>query len=764
MQLNKESQKMNAEEYFHSANQLKQEGKLDTAIDAYRLAINLKPEWHQPYHSLGEMFDKQGESETAIANYEKAIELNPNFSWSYLKLANILTEKGLLDEAVLNYKKTIELNPNLSWSYFSLADILTQKGSLDEAVKYYRNGIQVHSNRDSLSVYYIKLGELLAKQKKLDQEIATCKEALKLQSNNLELYQTLAIYQAQNGEIEAAVNTYKKAFDLDPENAGKFRQTLVNLLHQCQDIYLHIWNIIDKSNLDIFEQDNLCYPTNIHQGAVMKYFTQTSQYKVIELNSLTPEDRLFLENQKISLEKLKLINIKDNAKQQEQYLQSFNCYSKILPQNPKNNWYVFQEAMVDTGYIYLICPISGRILRSNQSFVLYGQIFIYRFVGEQVFYLITHNPDSRKYLIYFPNIELIILLGPAPRGPEPTELVNKWKSLAVTDWQKVIANINHKGKKEIVLTHGWMGSTAHHFLNDLTGIQGLLQTGRLEKVDKFLVGPFEYYGQLEIIFPEIPADKIIRFSDTNCMNTPLVPKLIELVLEKHYFALKAGKNFITEDLANRVYQMALKKCTPSFLNQVEAAKSHFPLLFITIRTHNRTWISQVAGIANIINQLLPDFPNLGVVFDGISFLDKDGEKLIPNEREKAMLESNQSLLKEIVKLLPKNFVNLYDSIGCLMCESIVWAKTADCYISPFGGGLAKLTYIANKPGIIHTNHYFSRNPGWYNDKQRENGIAPTYLNSNFIVESSASSTQPLNYSYDFDWTILYDEILKQIKT
>lgn len=616
-------------------------------------------------------------------------------------------------------------------------------------------------NRDNTYLLAVEL----RRQGQVEQAIATCKEALKLQSNNLSIYRILAISQGQKGDLQGAIETYKEAFNLHPENAAKFRQTVANLLKQYQDIYLHIWNTINSINFDIFEQDNLCYPTNIGKGAVEKYFTKTSNYKVIDLNSLIPTDRLFLENQKISLEKLKLI-INDNAEQQEKYLQSFNCNLKIPLSNLKphrkqtiNDLFVFQEAMVETGYIYLVCPISGRILRSNQSFLLVGQIAIYRFVGEQVFYLITFGPGFRKFLVYFPKIELIIKL--VTGGPKPTELVNKWKSLAVTYWQEVIANITYKGKREIVMTHGWMGSTAHHVLNDLTGIQGLLETGRLEKVDKFLVGPFEYYGQLEIIFPEIPADKIIRFSDANFMNTP---KLVELVLEKHYFALKAGKNFITEDLANRIYQSALEKCRPSFLNQVEAAKSHFPLLFITIRTHNRTWLSQVEGIANVINQLLPDFPNLGVIFDGISFLDKDGEKLIPNEREQAMLESNQSLLKEIVKLLPKNFVNFYDSIGCLMCESIVWAKAADFYIAPFGGGLAKLTYIANKPGIIHTNHYFWRNIAWYNDQQRENGIAPTYLNSDCIVEISTSNTPRLNYSYDFDWTILYDEILKQIKT
>lgn len=44
---------MNAEQYFYTANQLQQEGKLNESIDAYRHAIEIDPKIVKYYQGLG---------------------------------------------------------------------------------------------------------------------------------------------------------------------------------------------------------------------------------------------------------------------------------------------------------------------------------------------------------------------------------------------------------------------------------------------------------------------------------------------------------------------------------------------------------------------------------------------------------------------------------------------------------------------------------------------------------------------------------------
>ena len=87
-------------------------------------------------------------------------------------------------------------------------------------------------------------------------------------------------------------------------------------------------------------------------------------------------------------------------------------------------------------------------------------------------------------------------------------------------------------------------------------------------------------------------------------------------MDNNYITVWPTDWIIKEDMANRIYQGAVKRCSPSVLQVVEKAKHHFPLIWIAIRSHYRVWLSQVEGIANIINRLSSDYPNLAVVFDG----------------------------------------------------------------------------------------------------------------------------------------------------
>lgn len=86
-----------------------------------------------------------------------------------------------------------------------------------------------------------------------------------------------------------------------------------------------------------------------------------------------------------------------------------------------------------------------------------------------------------------------------------------------------------------------------------------------------------------------------------------------------------------------------------------------------------------------------------------------------------------------------------------MFESIVWACAVDFYIVPFGGGMAKVTYVANKPGVVHCNRKIlerSYKDHWYTASQRENGMAPTYIPSHCIIDTKFNELASVNYYYE----------------
>ncbi|OCR01903.1 hypothetical protein BCD67_05310 [Oscillatoriales cyanobacterium USR001] len=85
-----------------------------------------------------------------------------------------------------------------------------------------------------------------------------------------------------------------------------------------------------------------------------------------------------------------------------------------------------------------------------------------------------------------------------------------------------------------------------------------------------------------------------------------------------------------------------------FLEEVERAKKHFPLLCIQIRSI-RTWVSQVEGNANIIKKLAEEFPNLGIIFDGWSRME------VADSHSELMITKDRDIMNQIIALIPPKY-------------------------------------------------------------------------------------------------------------
>ena len=71
-------------------NELRDQGKLDEAIAAYRQAIGLKPELAEAHSNLGIALEDQGKLDEAVAAYRQAISIKPDFAEAYSNLGNAL--------------------------------------------------------------------------------------------------------------------------------------------------------------------------------------------------------------------------------------------------------------------------------------------------------------------------------------------------------------------------------------------------------------------------------------------------------------------------------------------------------------------------------------------------------------------------------------------------------------------------------------------------------------------------------------------------
>ncbi|MEG4515238.1 tetratricopeptide repeat protein [Microcoleus sp. AT9b-C5] len=576
---------------------------------------------------------------------------------------------------------------------------------------------------------YLSVGVLLEQQERWEEASACYRKVLEIIPNHASARYKLSIILAAQGQLDEAIACFQKA-QKQPSQA---------------EIYEKIWNGLNQ--LTPFHGTDIDSQAEIKLEDACTYFSQTSKYTVMKMVSLTDlneSQKTILEDANFSLANLELIK-QDSLALEEIYINQFqefkgiNLAKKTLKQSnftwdvikPTND---FQQSIVETGYIYSVCPFTGRVLRSNNSFYLQHNpsvpILIYQFQSTEIFYLIVGTWSGCKIGIYFPRLDLVINFSNEwSMWLSSEKIINEFKAHAVSSWRSFQSYVSNEETKEVVAVVGNVSNLGHYFWNQISGLYYLYENDLLHKIDKFLIGANEYF-ELASLFPEIPPEKIVRLSDNN--------SFFRSILDNNYFAVQVTDSLIKEDLAARIQTAAVNKCSQSFLQTVEAAKKHFPLLWINLRSHNKAWISQVEGYANIITKIFDDYPDMAVVFDGFS-------------TEKPYMEQIQALISPNVKV--------YNALECPLHETIVWAGTVDTYIAVIGSGLTLVTWIANKPGVAHSDRgHYSQLIFWF--EVRENSVDPVLVPVGSIIDVTTGGGWE---NYDCDWKVIYDEVIEIVK-
>lgn len=107
--------------------------EFDRAIEHFKRATQINPEFSPPYNSLGYTYRAVGDYAAAEAAFERYIELIPDEPNPYDSYAELLMKTGRFEESIENYEKALELDPNFVFSFQGIANNLMFLGKFDEA-------------------------------------------------------------------------------------------------------------------------------------------------------------------------------------------------------------------------------------------------------------------------------------------------------------------------------------------------------------------------------------------------------------------------------------------------------------------------------------------------------------------------------------------------------------------------------------------------------------------------------------------------------
>jgi tetratricopeptide (TPR) repeat protein len=194
---------------------LSEQGKSDAAIDHYRRAVELRPDYAEAHYNLGRLLVEKGHLEDAIAHYEKAAAINPRDAEAQNNLGVTLFGIGRADEAIAHYQKAIQMQPDYAEASCNLANALIAKGDLDGAIARYTVCLAAVTDQEEARY---NLASALLRRGRIDDAIIQYQKVLEVHPDSADAHANLGSAWLAKRRFHDAITEYKKALQLSPEN------------------------------------------------------------------------------------------------------------------------------------------------------------------------------------------------------------------------------------------------------------------------------------------------------------------------------------------------------------------------------------------------------------------------------------------------------------------------------------------------------------------------------------------------------------------
>jgi hypothetical protein len=214
-----------------------------------------------------------------------------------------------------------------------------------------------------------------------------------------------------------------------------------------------------------------------------------------------------------------------------------------------------------------------------------------------------------------------------------------------------------------------------------------------ETFDLVLTAP-EPVGKIETLFPELLNHAIVRHDFKGILD------LNAHLMQQNSFAFRVTGGIVEDPLSTRILGSCARSADTIWKARIDALhKAHFPVVFISLRTHTRKWLQTPKEIADMFAAFFERHPTTALIFDGHS-VEAGSDKSRHTNAESA-------LIGDILKHLPTGFTCL-TSAGETMANSIYAAGKSHIHLSAQGTSTTKAALIAAKPGVVIGSRQF----GW----------------------------------------------------
>lgn len=202
------------------------------AIQHYRLALQINPDYPEAMVNLGVALMSQGDQASALQLFERARQIDPQCADACYNLGKVLAERGDFVSAITNYNQALQINPSLREARNRIVLALACLEKWDEATSLLENSLGM--KLDPAHVRFI-CGVAFANDKNWRQAVTLYQAALQIRQEFPEAHYRLGIALHHLGQSTEAIGHLNQAL-AQAEAAGQteFAASVRKALAACQ--------------------------------------------------------------------------------------------------------------------------------------------------------------------------------------------------------------------------------------------------------------------------------------------------------------------------------------------------------------------------------------------------------------------------------------------------------------------------------------------------------------------------------------------------
>jgi tetratricopeptide (TPR) repeat protein len=192
-----------------------QQAVLAKAEAEYVTSMTSRPDNWSAHYNQGIYYQNKGNPQEALNSYETAARLYPESIMPLINSSLLYSSLGDPAKAEENLKKVVTLDPDNEAANLNLGLLLAELGRFNEAEKALRTAFKANPDRNPVAAK--NLSVIVAQRGDLVGAVRYAQIAYKTRPDAPDYGYTLAFYQLQNGQTDAAKGTLRQLIKTNPE-------------------------------------------------------------------------------------------------------------------------------------------------------------------------------------------------------------------------------------------------------------------------------------------------------------------------------------------------------------------------------------------------------------------------------------------------------------------------------------------------------------------------------------------------------------------